>query len=160
MQTTKTCTKCNSTKPTIDFSFRNKAKEKLCSWCKSCQKGYKDQHYQDNRDKYIRKMHTHRRKHRTEMYTKMMTYYKSHPCLDCGEDDYIVCQSDHTRGKKRDCISHLIHRGCQWSEIEKELAKCETRCANCHMRKTAKEFDWYKDMASSSKGKETRLSPG
>ena len=28
--------------------------------------------------------------------------------------------------------------------VEAEIAKCELRCANCHRRRTAQQFDWPK----------------
>ena len=38
----------------------------------------------------------------------------------------------------------MIHDGYSWSNILKEIDKCECRCANCHRIKTAIEQDWYK----------------
>lgn len=155
---TKTCVKCTKPKDIEDFSFRNKAKNKRDSWCKSCQKDYKDEHYKKNRKAYIRKAHQHRAAYRARVYTKLAEYYKQHPCVDCGEDDFIVCQSDHVRGKKVAAISRLIQLESSWNRIEEELKKCVTRCANCHTRKTAKQFGWYKDVAPSSNGQESGLS--
>jgi hypothetical protein len=31
-----------------------------------------------------------------------------------------------------------------WDRIAEELKKCDVRCANCHRRKTARDFKWFK----------------
>lgn len=72
----------------------------------------------------------------------------SHSCVDCGEKDIVVLQFDHVRGKKRGNVSSLARAGHPLSVIQKEIAKCEIRCANCHVRKTAKEQGWYKAQKS------------
>jgi hypothetical protein len=30
------------------------------------------------------------------------------------------------------------------NQVKNEIEKCDVRCANCHRRKTAKDFNWYK----------------
>lgn len=53
-------------------------------------------------------------------------------CVDCGNKNLSVLQSDHVRGKKFRAISVLIDRNVSLKTLFKELDKCETRCANCH----------------------------
>ena len=52
-------------------------------------------------------------------------------------------QFDHVRGEKSENVGNLVAGGYPWSRIEAEIAKCEVRCANCHWRRTAKQFNWY-----------------
>ncbi len=74
----------------------------------------------------------------------MLTYLLDHPCVDCGEADVRVLDFDHIIGEKTAHVSSLVGRGASWQRIEKEMAKCVVRCANCHRRKTAIDFGWYK----------------
>lgn len=72
-------------------------------------------------------------------------YFESHPCVDCGEKDPIVLQSDHIDPKTKLFNIGESISSYSWSTIQAELVKCETRCANCHARRTAIQQRWYCD---------------
>jgi hypothetical protein len=61
--------------------------------------------------------------------------------VDCGETDIIVLQFDHVRGKKTNAVSKLVSMGYGLDTIKEEINKCEVRCANCHTRRTYKQFN-------------------
>lgn len=66
-------------------------------------------------------------------------YKRSHPCVDCGEDDIRVLQFDHRDpSEKLNTISKLSSCSSLATVIE-EISKCDVRCANCHQRKHYKE---------------------
>lgn len=70
-------------------------------------------------------------------------YLKSHPCVDCGEDDVMVLQFDHSNPEeKTDRVANLIFRS-SIATLQAEMDKCEIRCANCHTKKTAEQFNYY-----------------
>ncbi len=54
----------------------------------------------------------------------------------------MVLEFDHIRDKRAD-VSQMISGGLAWATIELEIAKCEVRCVNCHLRKTARELGTY-----------------
>lgn len=72
-------------------------------------------------------------------------YLLTHPCVDCGEVDPEVLTFDHVRGQKSANVSRLASQGKNIKVIKEEIAKCDVRCCNCHARKTARDFNWYKD---------------
>lgn len=74
---------------------------------------------------------------------RLSIYLDDKCCIDCGEDDKIVLQFDHVRGSKRNDVSALMS-GRTWETIMIEIDKCEIRCANCHVRVTAKRAGWNK----------------
>ncbi len=64
-----------------------------------------------------------------------MEYKKLHPCIDCGESDFIVLDFDHRPGtNKRFTIGGTNYHSLE--VIKEEIAKCDIRCANCHRRIT------------------------
>ena len=64
--------------------------------------------------------------------------------MDCGERDPVVLDFDHiTPSVKGYKVSYLASQGLKIKTIEQEIELCEVRCANCHRRRTAKQFGWY-----------------
>jgi phage-related protein len=75
----------------------------------------------------------------------VLAYLLEHPCVDCGEGDPIVLHFDHRDGQKKyKGVSFLVKKGRSLEVIKSEVEKCDVRCANCHMRRTAKQFGWWK----------------
>jgi len=75
--------------------------------------------------------------------TRFETGSKNHPCADCGESDIVVLEFDHQRDKVAD-VSLLARDGYSLDKIKREIDKCEVVCANCHRRRTAKQFGTYR----------------
>ncbi len=74
----------------------------------------------------------------------VIDYLKAHPCVDCGEADPIVLDFDHINpSTKNGNVCDIVNNG-SISSVVGEIKKCEIRCANCHRRKTAKQFNLYK----------------
>jgi hypothetical protein len=73
----------------------------------------------------------------------VIEYLKSHPCVDCSESCVLVLEFDHLQDKKFG-ISTAIHNGYSLKDIKDEIAKCEVRCSNCHLKKTHRLANSYK----------------
>jgi hypothetical protein len=60
---------------------------------------------------------------------------------------WVVLTFDH-KDKKKGAIANLVHtmahRKFAWEKILEEIAKCEVRCFNCHMRRAAIQLGRYK----------------
>jgi hypothetical protein len=65
----------------------------------------------------------------------VLEYLLDHPCVDCGEDDVMCLEFDHINNKTIE-INKMIRNRYSLENIQKEIEKCEVRCANCHKRKT------------------------
>lgn len=72
----------------------------------------------------------------------VLDYLRSHPCVDCGEADPAVLDFDHVAGKVIE-VSRLV-RSASPERLIGEIERCEVRCANCHMIRTAEHFRWRK----------------
>lgn len=145
---TKTCTKCNESKPMKEFYKDKRVALGHRPECKVCFKLYSNTRYMNDpeyRERRRKQSNDYTRQRRKEFGIKLLRILKSTGCKDCGETDPIVLDFDHVRDKT-DGISHMVRCNASWDDIVAEVAKCEVRCSNCHRRKTAKERNWYQDI--------------
>ena len=65
---------------------------------------------------------------------------------DCGEVDPTVLVFDHRDPtEKFKDVGKMIHNGSSLENVQREISKCDVRCANCHSRRTAKQFGYYEN---------------
>ncbi len=62
----------------------------------------------------------------------VVDHLKKNPCVDCGMGDVRVLDFDHVRGEKYKEVSQMIRGGVGLEKLQKEIDKCDIRCANCH----------------------------
>lgn len=141
----KKCDGCKNIKEDKDFAFKEKAKNKLQPLCRECNKIKSREYYYSNQEKH--KKITTQRKKKVILENRKLLYnhYLNNPCVDCGEKDPMVLELDHQRDKDMP-VSTAVGRGWSKQRVINEIAKCVVRCANCHRRKTAKDYGWYKDL--------------
>ncbi|MDO8495580.1 MAG: hypothetical protein Q7S32_03625 [bacterium] len=139
----KQCTRCKKKKPLDQFSFKIKAEGLRHYQCKECARTLIKKHYYNNRNYYLQKTSKRNLKNRLAAQSFILDYLSRHPCVDCKEADVRVLEFDHQRDKFK-AVSHLVTGRYQLYKIKEEVDKCDVRCANCHRRKTAKDFKWFK----------------
>ena len=139
---TKKCCKCKKDKPIDKFAFKNKKTGQRSSICKVCHNEYMKSHYINNSAKYKAKARTWTIGQRVVVRDYLYNYLKAHSCVDCGEANPVVLEFDHVKGIKKSNISDMISQGRSLKTVQEEIDKCETRCANCHRMKTAKDYNW------------------
>lgn len=142
----KICSKCKTDYPEPleeHFNKRGGRESGLQSWCKKCLAIKRKASYDNNPVYYKDKA----RRLNQEYYKRnaqiMWDYLKENPCIDCGESDPVVLEFDH-KGDKDYNVSEMHTYSVQ--RLKEEIIKCDVRCANCHRRKTALQFGWYKDI--------------
>lgn len=128
----KHCNGCNLDKPLSDFGKKNNG---LQPRCKECQRVALHKHYIDNKSIYRQRSKVRKARVNKENAKRVIQYLQEHPCVDCGERDIIVLEFDHVRGTKYKNISKMVADGMSWETILLEIAKCDIRCANDHMRR-------------------------
>ena len=145
-----TCYMCGETKPVADFAFADMAKGTRQRHCRKCQAAYRHAHYLANRDDYIRREVARMAGYRDANRPLLLAYLLDHPCIDCGEADPVVLDFDHRDpSTKRDEVARLANTR-PWPQLLAEIGKCDVRCANCHRRKTARQFGWKKLLRSAT----------
>jgi hypothetical protein len=139
-----TCYMCGETKPEAEFAFADMAKGTRQRHCRKCQAAYRRAHYVANRHEYIRREVARIKRYRLENRPLMLAYLLEHPCVDCGETNPVMLDFDHRDpAQKRDHVG-VIAAHKPWRLVLLEIEKCDVRCANCHQRRTAKQFNWRK----------------
>ena len=141
----KKCTKCKKEKLPEEFNFKIKALGRRQVQCRECTRLFVKNHYNNNKGYYLNKAKKRNDKVRVNLVNYFREYFLKNPCIDCGESDITVLEFDHI-GKipKFKAVSSMIRSGYPFERIKAEIRKCEVRCANCHRRKTAKQFKWFK----------------
>lgn len=140
----KECFKCKVTYPLNFFKFRNKPKGIKFSYCNKCMIVYRHDHYLKNKSYYLKKAFERNHRIRIERTKLLINYLSTHPCVDCGNNNPIVLEFDHKDEKKKDFNISSIITWASMQKIDKEIDKCEIRCANCHKIKTAHQRKWFK----------------
>jgi len=143
------CTKCKIYKPETEFFIKNKETGKLHTQCKDCyrehRKTYYATHYNKYKHAYRIRAKLRREKLKIEFRKNMLEYLSDKTCKDCGESDIRVLELDHIDPKQKHfTVSQAVRLGYGWEDVVREINKCQVLCANCHKRRTAQQFNWYK----------------
>ena len=103
---------------------------------------YNRQHYEANKQIYKDRAAARKQRLRLERSEYFIEYFKTHPCVDCGETDPVILEFDHLADKSFTISSEMTYRS--WESILNEIAKCEVVCVNCHRRRTATRGRWVR----------------
>jgi hypothetical protein len=81
-----------------------------------------------------KKITKYNKQYHQELKTKLNDIKVKAGCVDCGYNkNPVALDFDHARGKKIKLVSNCR----SWVEAEREIKKCEVRCAICHRIATA-----------------------
>ena len=89
-------------------------------------------HYEANKEKIKARSKKKNRENRKRNKEYIVFVKSLISCVDCGEDNHIVLEFDHVRGEKKANVSDMGNQSFSIQTIQKEIDKCEVRCANCH----------------------------
>lgn len=138
------CSKCLRELEESDFNWKIQ-NIRLQYHCKDCSRRYIREHYKNNRGYYLDKANKRNLEIKGKSLRYIGSYFKTHPCMDCGEADILVLEFDHRlRSEKYKDVSLLIRGRGSFTRVVEEISKCEVRCANCHRRKTAMESNSWR----------------
>lgn len=139
----KKCVTCHIHKAHAEFNRRTAARDGLQDRCRSCSR----QWYVDNRVEHAERVRVRNNRVRAEHRLRLLDYLSRHPCVDCGESDVRVLEFDHRPDERKTAeLGTLIASCFSWPVVEREIAKCDVRCANCHRRITSARAGWGKHL--------------
>lgn len=116
--------------------------------CKSCNREYQRKWFANNKERQIARVIDNRSKQKDKLREILIEHFLTHHCIVCGESDPIVLDFDHRDPEtKYKSISEIYSSGMSIKCLREEIDKCDILCANCHRRKTAKQFNsWRHDL--------------
>ena len=145
----KTCTKCKVDTPLSEF-YRSKRAPDGRQWqCKPCCKQASMVWKKANPDKVkvnntAQTRKAMRKKNRVRDW--LISKYQGVPCMDCIRVyPWCAMDFDHRPGEIKEF--NIGTQGCQrptperLARVEKEIAKCDIVCSNCHRVRTQKRRD-------------------
>jgi hypothetical protein len=144
------CGDCRAFRSIFEFSYKYRERGVFQSYCKVCARRRSRDHYVRNTAAYKLRVAKNNQRARSENRRKLLEYLALRACVDCGLQNLAVLEFDHRAPsqKTRD-VSTMVQRGFAWSTILNEMSKCDIVCANCHRRRTARQFNWHKFAARS-----------
>lgn len=134
------CYRCMEIKDIADFPKRA---TKVMGICKICyEKYYGSIEDREKKRKEANGILHARRVEKCREYVRQ--HLQNNPCMDCGNHDWEVLEFDHIDPKcKNENISQIMRRG-SLSVLEQEMEKCEVVCANCHKKRTNRQFGFWR----------------
>jgi len=137
----KYCVRCDTTRPVSEFN-KGTSGDGLHTYCRECQQAYEREYWRKTKGRK-KKWYAKRKEREYRNRKTILDYLMEHPCVDCGETNPLVLQFDHVRGEKKFNLGDAMIASISLHRIHSEIEKCEVRCVNCHLRKTAEENDYW-----------------
>ena len=98
---------------------------------------YHREYYARNRAHIRSSRRRHQAAQRLRNRRHVWAYKASKGCIDCGERDPIVLDLDHRDPSTKVAAVARLSTSCvSLIRLDKEMQKCDVRCANCHRRRT------------------------
>ncbi len=137
----KTCSICHRRKPLDAFTVRSINADGHTTYCRDCINAANKRRYAARSQQMRERLKVFNKRLKDDKAERVFNYLRAHPCVDCGESDPVVLEFDHRDAASRVLyIAQMIERRYSWAKIQAEIEKCDVRCANCHRRKTSRQF--------------------
>lgn len=137
----KICGRCKVKKNIGLFNKRSAARDGFSAWCKQCFADYDRDRYQTvDKERKDRNRQTQVWRKQNLLWEMLITS----ECKACGNTDPEVLEFDHRDGEdKKFNVSEMMY-SYSWASILSEIAKCDILCANCHRKRTIKQFGFWR----------------
>jgi hypothetical protein len=138
------CIKCKQPKWSDEFPVKNELTQeryKTCTECFVLKHGDLNLFFANK--KQNKKKSRKSRKNKCQDFVKELLQKSS--CKDCGIADWEVLEFDHRiPAEKYKSITTILKYG-SISLLKPEIEKCDIVCANCHRKRTIKQFNHWRN---------------
>ena len=140
MSLSKTCIRCDLVLPVECFKG---SKGREYSFCIDCKRSYDRTYWAKTKAIRVVNKKENSRAIRQRNSDYVMDVLFNSECADCKEDDYLVLEFDHRDPDEKEAnIADLVGGCASLERLQKEIDKCDVVCANCHRRRTARQFGY------------------
>lgn len=126
----KLCTKCNVSKPLIEWNKHSKRGTQ--TYCRECSRAFDKEYYKHNTSQRQEKIRLHREQQRA-LISEYVGEVKKAGCKLCDEDEPCCLDFHHIRDKEFS-MGNATNRGVSLSRVKSEIEKCVLVCSNCHRK--------------------------
>jgi hypothetical protein len=142
---TKLCKGCGYVLGLASFGLKYGKRGIRQHLCRACSREASRTYYRRDPASYKARAAANNTRFRARNREKLREYLAASSCADCGTSDIAILEFDHRDPReKRYDISSQVQYAVSWVAILREIAKCDVVCANCHRRRTARQFGWSK----------------
>ncbi len=145
----KKCLQCNRVKRLTSFHKDRTLPDGHKIYCKVCARSQSLRYYYAHKKARQAYTRTYQQQHPRRMRQigeqsrsrnqEAVLQAKSQPCMDCGHSFIpFVMDLDHVRGRKLFALG--AHGTRSLLAVQKEIAKCDAVCSNCHRLRTWKRM--------------------
>lgn len=128
---------CNKCSRDLDDSAFCMKRGKLNTQCRDCVAKYYKTYVNDSPTRR-EKMKKHFSKYKQSVKEYVRSLKEGKPCVDCGGVFHFAAMDfDHLPGFTKSCTVSLMASASR-ETVDREVAKCELVCANCHRVRTYK----------------------
>lgn len=144
----KYCTRCNTLRPTVDWSKSNQNKDGLHGVCRICARETNMAWYKRHRDERLPKIRKNSVDRRRRLKLEVLTHYGAAlgkpMCVTCGEERLPCLTVDHINGGGSEHRRSLGSKNiCQWLKGENFPSGFQTLCMNCQFMKRHENKEWH-----------------
>jgi len=115
--------------------------------CRTCHRARLRAKGKEHHRNHMRKWRASNREHANRTWTDLRAkkkawldeYKSTHPCKDCGETHPACLDFHHRNPNEKELTLSLAVARASLERIQKEVAKCDFLCANCHRKHHYKE---------------------
>ena len=138
---TQICETCKEEFPIDNFSWKSKPRGVRHKRCKLCVSKHRKEWYKEHGDEERARIYAGKIARHQTMRKWFGEYKRSLKCATCSESDESCLDFHHKNPADKDASVSSVLYSRNWSQehIEREIAKCQVLCSNCHRKLHAKE---------------------
>lgn len=125
----KTCTRCEISKPIEEFSWKSKEKNLRHHQCRGCKRIYGKAHYFQNKTEYVDKAKAHNEEYRQRNLIFVTEHLRNRCCQKCGATEHLIAHDGCS--VNGNALKFILSKALSIPELESALNSSQILCSTC-----------------------------